>query len=96
MNGIAPVAVLLSTLAKLYNKPNGEPNTYVEESTAAQLIRERPAIDAELAEIATYRKKLKLEDIKYFPHSRSRLLEKWQETLDRARTTESKRRQIAP
>lgn len=95
-NGIVPVAQLLSALAKIYNKPDREPSTASEEYAAAQLMRERPAIQAELLEITTYRKRIKSEDVKFFPHSRSSLLEKWQQTLDRARTTTTKRGQIAP
>lgn len=85
-NGIVEVESLLSELGKLFNKPPGERNTDPEIYDAAMLIRERgDRLKEELKLIVNFRRCMNTKDAKFFPRSRLRLLQKWQDILDEAR-----------
>lgn len=70
----------VSLLLSLYRRPEGSVLTYAEQSTLAAIVRERPRYRDEFKIIES----LKERDPRYFPQSLSRLLEGWQDALDRA------------
>ena len=71
---------LQAKLFQLYKRPDGQPMTYAEQSTLSTVSR-RPDCKAEFDEIAGYRAK----NARFFPQTLSRLLDSWQECLDKAR-----------
>ncbi len=78
--GLPDFEALQGELNRLFQRAEGEPWGYLELSTAGQIVRERPNWREELAILKAF--KLKGE---YFPQSLQSLLEKWAQTLDRAR-----------
>jgi hypothetical protein len=70
-------------LTGFYHRPGGL--TDGAEQSMAALIARRPAVQAEWALIAEYRNRMPPKDQRFFPQSLGRLLEKWDEQLDRAR-----------
>lgn len=86
------VASLLRWAGKFYEKPANEFATYEEQRLAAELVSTRPNLDADREEISKHWNRLSGEDVRFFPQSRVRLLSAWQEILDKARMTNSKKR----
>lgn len=84
-----PDGVCFSTMAKLLNeafyRPEDSPWSYIEQSTLAELIRERPKLERELQMMLEWRSKLEPAKRKFFPTSIHSLLCNWPKTLDRAR-----------
>lgn len=73
-------------LRALYGRSEKERFSYLEEQMLCSLVRDE-TFPAQLAEIIAYRKRLKLTEEKYFPHSIPRLLENWLKVLDESRNT---------
>ena len=88
--GIEDVRWLLSELGKLYRrKPSDRPSN-LEESTAAELVRERgDLIRLQTRIVVAYHGGLNYKDRKFFPGSLSRLLSTWNEVLDKARMADT-------
>ena len=63
-----------------YRRDQSTPMSYAEMSTLAAIVRERPRYLDEWKLIQT----LRVREPRYFPQSLSRLLNSWQETIDRA------------
>jgi hypothetical protein len=72
-------------LGDAFYRPPESPWSYMEESTLAELIRERPKLGPELRMILDWRSKLEPAKRKFFPTSIHSLLSNWSKTLDRAR-----------
>jgi len=72
-------------LSASYKRPTETRRTYAEESELAEVCR-RPDVERELQILMGYKKRLPSGERRFFPQSAGRLLEKWQATLDRART----------
>lgn len=80
---------LRAELGRLYNRPRqGVVGSCMEESLLANVAR-HPDVKGEVATIIGYWNKLPSKQ--YFPHSLARLLESWQETLDKARVFQAPR-----
>jgi uncharacterized protein YdaU (DUF1376 family) len=76
---------LVKRLGELYRRPAGARWTYNEESTLAEICRRDDAI-AEFDHILALRRSMQPDDRKrFFPQSINSLLQKWNETLDKAR-----------
>lgn len=67
-------------LMSAYRRQEDSRLTYIEESSLAEIVRERPRYFEEWDMILT----LKKNEPRFFPQSLSKLLTNWQETLDRA------------
>jgi hypothetical protein len=78
------ISSLRETLNRVYSRPLTQPWTYAEESALAEIAR-RPSAVSEAEIICKFRRKLPDEDKRFFPQSAGKLLQKWDETLDRAR-----------
>lgn len=87
-NQIAEVKWMLDELGALYRrKPTDHPSN-IEESTAAQLIRDRgDLIRQDVRVVCAYNRALDYRERKFFPNSLSRLLTTWMETIDKARNS---------
>ena len=72
--------VFIRDLLSTYRRPADSRLTYAEQSTLAEILRERPRYRSEWDIIVT----LKQKEPRYFPQSLSKLLMGWQDTLDRA------------
>lgn len=72
--------VFVKDLLATYRRSAESRLSYSEQSTLAEIIRERPRYRSEWDVIIT----LKQKEPRYFPQSLSKLLTSWQETLDRA------------
>lgn len=77
---------LKSALAILYKRPASQAWSYAEQCQLAEIVR-RPDALAEFQIIVNYRRRMPLEDRKFFPQSLPRLLDSWNATLDKARLT---------
>jgi hypothetical protein len=72
--------VFVRDLMATYRRAVDSRLSHLEESTLAEIIRERPRYRAEFDLIIS----LKQKEPRYFPQSLAKLLSGWQETLDRA------------
>ena len=72
--------VFVRDLKAAYRRTPDSRMSHMEESTLAEIIRERPRYRTEWDMIIT----LKQKEPRYFPQSLSKLLIGWQDTLDRA------------
>ena len=79
-----------SRIGNLYQRPKGTVSTYTEQSAISEISR-RPEALAELAELEAFHKK----PDNFFPQSMQKLLANWHETLDRARTYETRKKSHA-
>lgn len=68
----------------LYSRPDGHRWSYAEECALAEIARRESCI-AEAELLVRFRKRMLPEEKRFFPQSVSKLMEKWDETLDRAR-----------
>lgn len=75
-----------ATLSDLYNRKGNERFSYMEEQTLCELVKDQ-FFQEQLMEVIAYRKRLKPDEVKYFPHSITRLLENWLKVVDEARNT---------
>lgn len=72
-------------LCKLYNRPSGQARSYLELSLLTEISRRRQ-VKYEVQAIIAYRQQMPAGDrVRFFPQSLVRLVEKWDEVLDRAR-----------
>jgi len=79
------VTFLWDELCSFYRRPKTSRRDYAEESMLAE-IATRPGVTEELNTIKAYRAKLPDGERKFFPQSLTRLIERWQDVLDRARS----------
>lgn len=77
--------MIRNILSDAFYRPPDSPWSYLEESTLAELVRERPKAERELKMMLEWRSKLEPEKRKFFPTSIHSLLSNWSKTLDRAR-----------
>ena len=77
-----------------YKRPQTHRIDAYEESLLAEVSR-RPDCKEEWRTIQAYRNTLKPSDRRYFPQSAVRLVEKWQDVLDRARNYEKPRTEMS-
>jgi hypothetical protein len=78
------LSFLRETLNREYRRPETSRWSCAEEGLLAEVSR-RDRCKLELAEIIEYRGRLEPADLKFFPQSVARLLEKWDQMLDQAR-----------
>lgn len=79
VSGELPEA-FVSRLLSAYRRPAGARLSFMEQSSLAEIIRERVRYEDEWNIIQTLRQR----EPRFFPQSLSKLLTTWQETLDRA------------
>ena len=84
LNRSMSLAGFREALCTLYKRDLEDPLDYAEESLMV-LVARRPNVAAEVDAIQDFKRKLPSSDKKYFPGSITSLLEKWSQTLDRAR-----------
>lgn len=72
------------TLSDLYKRPRTDPLSCLTQNSLAELCR-RPNVNAELDLVVKYRKKIPEKDRQFFPQSFGRLIESWEDVVDRAR-----------
>lgn len=84
------VGSMKAMLSAAFNRPENQPWVYAEESLLAEICR-RPNAWEELLVILSHLKKLPPDERKFFPPSQSvtKLLERWDEALDRSRMTKT-------
>lgn len=75
---------LKSELSAMYRRPTDYRMSYAEQSQLTEIAR-RPAVKDELKAIKGYRAGLARDKLRFFPQSLTRLIEQWDQTLDRAR-----------
>jgi hypothetical protein len=80
-------SAIYEKLKVLYGRPDTVRPSYAEMSCLSEIIRRENAF-AELAEILGFHERLPIAERRFFPNSLSRLLQDWQEVLDRARRYE--------
>lgn len=91
------VAEAKRRIGSMFARPDDSPWSHAEEAEVANLVRTRADWKEELAVIDCYRNTVKPEDLKFdFPRSVLRLLERWNDTLDTARTKDMPRKPAAP
>ena len=81
---------LKAWLEKLFNRKNGSRWSCLEEQTAVELS-DRPDLQAEMELLENFSK----NPDSFFPKSAASLLQKWTDTLDRARNYQPKRRRVS-
>ena len=84
--GLEIFEAIESRIGKLFNRTAGSISSYAEQSAISEISR-RPEALNEVAEIESFHKKPE----NFFPQSLQKLLSTWQETLDRARTHETRK-----
>ena len=84
--GIKKFNDIEARLGDLFQRPEGSVSTYAEQSGISEISR-RPDVMNELAEIEVFHRK----PGNFFPQSLQKLLSTWQETLDRARTHDTRK-----
>jgi len=81
---ISPYESMRVKISEFYER-SGRWNHF-EESTLAEIIRERPDADKEFDSLVAYHAGLLSKDKKFFPRSIETLLSGWEKTLDSAKT----------
>jgi hypothetical protein len=84
--GIESFKAVEVRVTAIFNRPDGTTLTYAEQSAISEISRRENVLD-ELAEIEAFHEKPE----NFFPQSLQKLLSTWQETLDRARTHETRK-----
>jgi hypothetical protein len=79
---------LKTALSSIFKRPLEQPWSYAEETALVEISR-RPAALAEFQQIANFRRRTVPDEKKFLPGSVEKLLEKWTDTLDRARNNPS-------
>jgi hypothetical protein len=79
--GLSNFQILVKRLGVMFNRKEGQPMSYAEESSLAEIAR-RPDFLSELEEL----KKFRNQPDSYFPQSLYKLASGWGEALDRARS----------
>lgn len=72
------------TLSDLYKRPRTDPLSCLVQNSLVELCR-RPNVNVELELVVKYRSKIPERDRQFFPQSFRRLIESWEDVVDRAR-----------
>ena len=81
------IANVTAVLNEMFSRPDAakSPWNYAEEFALVELARQRPRFEEEARALLAYRNDLPDAKVKFFPQSVGRLLNKWEDTLDRRR-----------